>query len=153
MCIYGVCLCSVYSGHQSILIPPLELEAALPLWLSTLSQYRIRDTFCSYSVMELCTKGLGTQTAMLKVRSHKHTCKQPQTHIHTTLTLTCIHTTPIPSTHTHNPNPYTHILPFKGLGSLRNVLIFFPLFIPRHHRACTPAVVICFLRRPSWCVL
>uniref|UniRef100_A0A8C9VD86 Disco interacting B n=1 Tax=Scleropages formosus TaxID=113540 RepID=A0A8C9VD86_SCLFO len=56
------CLSSVYSGHQSILIPPMELESSLPLWLSTLSQYRIRDTFCSYSVMELCTKGLGTQT-------------------------------------------------------------------------------------------
>lgn len=59
---------SVYSGHQSILIPPLELETSLPVWLSTLSQYKIRDTFCSYSVMELCTKGLGTQTEMLKVR-------------------------------------------------------------------------------------
>lgn len=59
---------SVYSGHQSILIPPLELECSLPLWLSTLSQYKIRDTFCSYSVMELCTKGLGTQTEILKVR-------------------------------------------------------------------------------------
>lgn len=58
---------SVYSGHQSILIPPFELESCLPLWLSTLSQYRIRDTFCSYSVMELCTKGLGTQTELLKV--------------------------------------------------------------------------------------
>ncbi|KAJ8259307.1 hypothetical protein COCON_G00183190 [Conger conger] len=68
------CLCSVYSGHQSVLIPPLELEAALPLWLSTLSQYRIRDTFCSYSVMELCTKGLGTQTAMLKARGLNLTC-------------------------------------------------------------------------------
>uniref|UniRef100_A0A8C9WHH2 Disco-interacting protein 2 homolog Bb n=1 Tax=Scleropages formosus TaxID=113540 RepID=A0A8C9WHH2_SCLFO len=62
------CLCSVYSGHQSILIPPMELETSLPLWLSTLSQYRIRDTFCSYSVMELCTKGLGTQTEALKVQ-------------------------------------------------------------------------------------
>ena len=60
---------SVYSGHQSILIPPFELEGCLSLWLSTLSQYRIRDTFCSYSVMELCTKGLGTQTELLKVRT------------------------------------------------------------------------------------
>lgn len=63
-----VCL-SVYSGHQSILIPPFELESCLSLWLSTLSQYRVRDTFCSYSVMELCTKGLGTQTELLKVRT------------------------------------------------------------------------------------
>ncbi len=68
---------SVYSGHQSILIPPMELESSLTLWLGTLSQYRIRDTFCSYSVMELCTKGLGGQTDMLKVHSHAylHTIK------------------------------------------------------------------------------
>lgn len=63
---------SVYSGHQSILIPPFELESSVSLWLSTLSQYRIRDTFCSYSVMELCTKGLGTQTDLLKVRAYTH---------------------------------------------------------------------------------
>ncbi|RXM97841.1 Disco-interacting protein 2-like B-A [Acipenser ruthenus] len=60
------CLCSVYSGHQSILIPPMELETNLSLWLSAVSQYKIRDTFCSYSVMEMCTKGLGTQTEALK---------------------------------------------------------------------------------------
>uniref|UniRef100_A0A3Q3FWQ9 Disco-interacting protein 2 homolog Bb n=1 Tax=Labrus bergylta TaxID=56723 RepID=A0A3Q3FWQ9_9LABR len=68
------CLASVYSGHQSILIPPFELESCLPLWLSTLSQYRIRDTFCSYSVMELCTKGLGTQTELLKARGVNLSC-------------------------------------------------------------------------------
>eukprot|EP00064_Thunnus_orientalis_P010356 superscaffoldBa00001401_g10382 len=75
MIIDRVCFCSsVYSGHQSILIPPLELESSLPLWLSTLSQYKIRDTFCSYSVMELCTKGLGTQTEMLKARGLNLSC-------------------------------------------------------------------------------
>ncbi|XP_067302166.1 disco-interacting protein 2 homolog B-A isoform X2 [Pseudorasbora parva] len=68
------CLSSVYSGHQSILIPPSELETSLPLWLSTLSQYKIRDTFCSYSVMELCTKGLGTQTDALKARGVNLSC-------------------------------------------------------------------------------
>ncbi|CAF95817.1 unnamed protein product, partial [Tetraodon nigroviridis] len=61
------CLCSVYSGHQSILIPPSELEANPSLWLSAVSQSRVRDTFCSYSVMELCTKGLGLQMEALKV--------------------------------------------------------------------------------------
>lgn len=60
-------LCSVYSGHQSILIPPSELEANPSLWLSAVSQYKVRDTFCSYSVMELCTKSLGLQTDALKV--------------------------------------------------------------------------------------
>uniref|UniRef100_A0A3Q4N4K0 Disco interacting C n=1 Tax=Neolamprologus brichardi TaxID=32507 RepID=A0A3Q4N4K0_NEOBR len=62
------CLCSVYSGHQSILIPPSELEVNPALWLSAVSQYKVRDTFCSYSVMELCTKGLGLQTDSLKAR-------------------------------------------------------------------------------------
>ncbi|KAG5841574.1 hypothetical protein ANANG_G00168050 [Anguilla anguilla] len=62
------CLCSVYSGHQSILIPPSELEVNPALWLLAVSQYRVRDTFCSYSVMELCTKGLGLQTDSLKSR-------------------------------------------------------------------------------------
>ncbi|MBN3321278.1 DIP2B protein, partial [Atractosteus spatula] len=68
------CLCSVYAGHQSILIPPMELEGNLALWLSTLSQHRIRDTFCSYSVMEMCTKGLGTQTEALKARGLNLSC-------------------------------------------------------------------------------
>lgn len=62
----------MYSGHQSILIPPSELEANPALWLLAVSQYKVRDTFCSYSVMELCTKGLGSQTESLKVR-----CPQP----------------------------------------------------------------------------
>uniref|UniRef100_A0A8C4QUY0 Disco-interacting protein 2 homolog Cb n=1 Tax=Eptatretus burgeri TaxID=7764 RepID=A0A8C4QUY0_EPTBU len=62
------CLSSVYSGHQSILIPPAELETNVGLWLTAVSQHRVRDTFCSYSVMELCTKGLGSQTEALKAR-------------------------------------------------------------------------------------
>ncbi|XP_010793918.1 disco-interacting protein 2 homolog C-like [Notothenia coriiceps] len=62
------CLCSVYSGHQSILIPPVELESNPALWLLAVSQLKVRDTFCSYSVMELCTKGLGLQTDALKAR-------------------------------------------------------------------------------------
>ncbi|KTF85381.1 hypothetical protein cypCar_00035865, partial [Cyprinus carpio] len=60
------CLCSVYSGHQSILVPPLELETNPSLWLSAVSQFKVRVTFCSYSVMEMCTKGLGSQTEALR---------------------------------------------------------------------------------------
>uniref|UniRef100_A0A8B9JUV8 Disco-interacting protein 2 homolog Cb n=1 Tax=Astyanax mexicanus TaxID=7994 RepID=A0A8B9JUV8_ASTMX len=52
------CLCSVYAGHQSVLIPPAELEVNPALWLLSVSQFKVRDTFCSYSVMELCTKTL-----------------------------------------------------------------------------------------------
>lgn len=59
--------CSVYSGHRSVLVPPLELESNVSLWLSAVSQYKARVTFCSYSVMEMCTKGLGAQTGVLRV--------------------------------------------------------------------------------------
>ncbi|XP_068101410.1 disco-interacting protein 2 homolog A isoform X3 [Hyperolius riggenbachi] len=68
------CLCSVYSGHQSILVPPLELESNASLWLSAVSQYKVRVTFCSYSVMEMCTRGLGTQTGTLKSRGVNLSC-------------------------------------------------------------------------------
>ncbi|XP_072338086.1 disco-interacting protein 2 homolog A-like isoform X4 [Scyliorhinus torazame] len=68
------CLCSVYSGHQSILVPPLELESNVSLWLSAVSQYKVRVTFCSYSVMEMCTKGLGVQTDALKVKGVNLSC-------------------------------------------------------------------------------
>ncbi|XP_064167595.1 disco-interacting protein 2 homolog A-like isoform X4 [Anguilla rostrata] len=68
------CLCSVYSGHQSILVPPLELESNVSLWLTAVSQYKVRVTFCSYSVMEMCTKGLGLQTEALRMRNVNLTC-------------------------------------------------------------------------------
>lgn len=50
-----------------MLVPPLELESNVSLWLSAVSQYKARVTFCSYSVMEMCTKGLGAQTGALRV--------------------------------------------------------------------------------------
>ncbi|XP_049341030.1 disco-interacting protein 2 homolog A isoform X4 [Astyanax mexicanus] len=68
------CLCSVYSGHQSILVPPLELESNVSLWLTAVSQFKVRVTFCSYSVMEMCTKGLGSQTEALRLRNVNLSC-------------------------------------------------------------------------------
>ncbi|XP_062862253.1 disco-interacting protein 2 homolog A [Trichomycterus rosablanca] len=68
------CLCSVYSGHQSILVPPLELESNVSVWLAAVSQYKVRVTFCSYSVMEMCTKGLGSQTEALRLRNINLSC-------------------------------------------------------------------------------
>nr|XP_018897953.1 PREDICTED: disco-interacting protein 2 isoform X2 [Bemisia tabaci] len=68
------CLSSVYSGHHSILIPPSEVEVNPALWLSAVSQYRVRDTFCSYGVMELCTKGLGSSVGQLKSRGISLSC-------------------------------------------------------------------------------
>uniref|UniRef100_A0A8C5EC95 DMAP1-binding domain-containing protein n=1 Tax=Gouania willdenowi TaxID=441366 RepID=A0A8C5EC95_GOUWI len=68
------CLCSVYSGHQSILVPPLEMETNASVWLAAVSQYKVRVTFCSYSVMEMCTKGLGSQTEALRLRNVNLSC-------------------------------------------------------------------------------
>ncbi|CAG7718035.1 unnamed protein product [Allacma fusca] len=68
------CLSSVYSGHHSILIPPSEVEVNPALWLSAVSQYKVRDTFCSYGVMELCTKGLGSSVNLLKQRNVNLAC-------------------------------------------------------------------------------
>ncbi|XP_057714016.1 disco-interacting protein 2 homolog C-like isoform X2 [Corythoichthys intestinalis] len=62
------CLCSVHSGHRSILIPPSELESNASLWLWAVSHHKVRDTFCSYGVMEISTNGLGQQTDALKSR-------------------------------------------------------------------------------------
>ncbi|XP_013409759.1 disco-interacting protein 2 homolog C isoform X2 [Lingula anatina] len=68
------CLSSVYSGHHSILIPPSEVEINPAIWLTVVSQCKVRDTFCSYGVMELCCKGLGTSTAMLKTKGVNLSC-------------------------------------------------------------------------------
>ncbi|XP_048508308.1 disco-interacting protein 2 homolog C isoform X4 [Athalia rosae] len=68
------CLSSIYSGHHSILIPPSEVEANPASWLSAVSQHRVRDTFCSYGVMELCTKGLGSSVHALKTRGVSLAC-------------------------------------------------------------------------------
>ncbi|XP_050312382.1 disco-interacting protein 2 [Anthonomus grandis grandis] len=68
------CLSSIYSGHHSILIPPSEVEVNPSLWLTAVSQYKVRDTFCSYGVMELCTKGLGSSVSQLKTRGVSLAC-------------------------------------------------------------------------------
>ncbi|XP_050514541.1 disco-interacting protein 2 [Diabrotica virgifera virgifera] len=68
------CLSSIYSGHHSILIPPSEVEINPALWLTAVSQYKVRDTFCSYGVMELCTKGLGSSVNQLKSRGINLAC-------------------------------------------------------------------------------
>ena len=36
------CLSSVYSGHHSLLIPPSEVEANPAVWLTAVSQYKVR---------------------------------------------------------------------------------------------------------------
>ncbi|XP_045464805.1 disco-interacting protein 2 isoform X3 [Harmonia axyridis] len=68
------CLSSIYSGHHSILIPPSEIDVNPALWLTAVSQNKVRDTFCSYGVMELCTKGLGSSVNQLKTRGVNLAC-------------------------------------------------------------------------------
>uniref|UniRef100_H2ZBW7 AMP-dependent synthetase/ligase domain-containing protein n=1 Tax=Ciona savignyi TaxID=51511 RepID=H2ZBW7_CIOSA len=63
------CLSSIYSGHQSILIP-YELETNPQIWLQTLSQFKVRDAFISYGVVEFCTKGLAALIPTLKVKKY-----------------------------------------------------------------------------------
>ncbi|XP_065052203.1 disco-interacting protein 2-like isoform X2 [Rhopilema esculentum] len=62
------CLSSIYSGHHTILVPPVELESCPSLWIQAISQYRVRDTFCSYPVMELCTKHLAPHIPTMKMK-------------------------------------------------------------------------------------
>lgn len=47
------CLSSVYSGHHTLLIPPSEVESNPAVWLTAVSQYKVRDTFCSYGKLKL----------------------------------------------------------------------------------------------------
>ncbi|KAK3083552.1 hypothetical protein FSP39_025271 [Pinctada imbricata] len=68
------CLTSIYSGHHSMLIAPSEVETNPAVWLTAVSNNKVRDTFCSYGVMELCTRGLGTSTATLKQRGVSLSC-------------------------------------------------------------------------------
>ncbi|CAF1064496.1 unnamed protein product, partial [Didymodactylos carnosus] len=68
------CIISIYGGHHSILIDPTEVELNPSVWMSVISQYKIRDTFCSYSVMELCTKGLSSAIVDLKNRGLNLSC-------------------------------------------------------------------------------
>ena len=50
------CLSSVYSGHHTILIPPSEVETNPAVWLTAVSQYKVRDTFCSYGKNNCLTR-------------------------------------------------------------------------------------------------
>lgn len=60
------CLAGVYAGHHSLLIAPQELEHNPAIWLDTVSKYKVRDTFCSYSVMEMSVRELASQVTTLK---------------------------------------------------------------------------------------
>ncbi|XP_052812810.1 disco-interacting protein 2 homolog C-like isoform X3 [Mya arenaria] len=89
------CLASIYSGHHSLLVPPSEVEANPAVWLSAVSMYKVRDTFCSYGVMDLCTRGLGTSTGTLKAKGLNLSCvriccviaeERPRIHLTTSFT-------------------------------------------------------------------
>ncbi|PAA59847.1 hypothetical protein BOX15_Mlig011991g1 [Macrostomum lignano] len=60
------CLSGVFAGHQTVLLPPAELEANPAAFLLLLSQRQIRDAFCSYTVLEHCTRELAGCVDALK---------------------------------------------------------------------------------------
>lgn len=68
------CISGIHSGHHTILVPPTEVEINPALWLTAISANKVRDTFCSYSVMELCTKGLVSAVPILKQRGVNLNC-------------------------------------------------------------------------------
>lgn len=68
------CISGVHSGHHTILVPPAEVELNPALWLTAISANKVRDIFCSYSVMELCTKGLAMSVSVLKQRGINLNC-------------------------------------------------------------------------------
>lgn len=68
------CVSGIHSGHHTILVPPAEVEINPSIWLSAISAHKVRDTFCSYSVMELCTKGLAQHVPVLKQRGVNLNC-------------------------------------------------------------------------------
>ena len=49
------CLSSVYSGHHTILIPPSEVEANPALWLTAVSQFKVKKMFLE----NILSKGRG----------------------------------------------------------------------------------------------
>eukprot|EP00117_Sycon_ciliatum_P046204 scpid7388/ scgid33116/ Disco-interacting protein 2 homolog B len=62
------CMTGVYSGHHAVIISPTDLETNPSLWLQAISQHKIRDTFCSYSVIDTCMKELGTAPVLEQLR-------------------------------------------------------------------------------------
>lgn len=68
------CISSIHSGHHTILVPPAEVELNPALWLTAISSNKVRDTFCSYSVMEVCTRGLAHSVPTLKQKGINLNC-------------------------------------------------------------------------------
>jgi len=62
------CLSGIYSGHQSILLPPSEVENNAEVFLQMLSQHKCRDVFINYNVMKICVDQLAPQIPHLKQR-------------------------------------------------------------------------------------
>ncbi|CAB3408565.1 unnamed protein product [Caenorhabditis bovis] len=62
------CLSSVYSGHLTTLIPPAEVEQQPSLFLSTLSNLKVRDAYTTYSTLNACVAQLATSVESLKER-------------------------------------------------------------------------------------
>uniref|UniRef100_A0A8R1E1A1 DMAP_binding domain-containing protein n=1 Tax=Caenorhabditis japonica TaxID=281687 RepID=A0A8R1E1A1_CAEJA len=62
------CLSSVYSGHHTTLIPPAEVEQQPSLFLTTLSNLKVRDAFTTYATINSCVTQLATSVENLRER-------------------------------------------------------------------------------------
>ncbi|UMM12364.1 hypothetical protein L5515_001179 [Caenorhabditis briggsae] len=62
------CLSSVYSGHHTTLIPPAEVEQQPSLFLTTLSNLKVRDAFTTYSTINSCVTQLASSVESLRER-------------------------------------------------------------------------------------
>ncbi|RXM28053.1 Disco-interacting protein 2-like A [Acipenser ruthenus] len=69
----AICL-DPYCGLGFALWCLCRYDAVQELPALQFSQFKVRVTFCSYSVMEMCTKGLGTQTDALRVKGVNLSC-------------------------------------------------------------------------------
>ena len=59
------CFLSVFTGHETVLISPQEMEMNPAVWFSTLSQHSARDTFVSSSVIQTCIGQLQKQVPQI----------------------------------------------------------------------------------------
>ena len=59
-------LSSVFSGQQTILIQPTDFIQNPVIWFQVLSQHKVFDTYCSYSVIDTCLRELSNATQNLK---------------------------------------------------------------------------------------
>lgn len=112
----------VYSGHHSYLINTYDLEINPTLWLSVVSTHKIRDTYCSYAVIDTCCKDLGSSTDVLKVSGTSWVSTSP---------LRLLLPFPFCSFHMHLSHLHAHVHLYMYMYSCFYHSLLLPLPPPR----------------------